>query len=259
MKKIIIAMLSVAGLTVIGCDKKDTLPTRFTTIPAGNTNVKFLMMSPDAPSVNFFVNGEKSSAVAPSSLNIVLGMGFPSLYPATIGYASINSGAAKIDAKVPDSASVMPGQVLLTNTPTFAANKFYTFAMVDSLSKLSAVVVEDDPTVADATKAYFRVANFINNSPVKVEIIKTSTGNPFTATFSNFAFKNVTTYDTLGAGAGQTYRIFLRHPTTDVKLDSISAFVPTNTKKYTIYCRGVMGQTGSTNTRRPIITSYVNF
>ena len=259
MKTIISGFVFVMVLTIIGCDKKDSLPIRFTPIPASNTNVKFLMMSPDAPSVNFIANGQKSSSVTPTSTNVVLGMLFPAIYPATIGYATIPSGAIKIEAKVPDSSTVMPGQVVLTNTPTFVANKFYTFAMVDSLSKLSAVVVEDDPTVADPSKAYFRVANFISNSPVKIEIVKTSTGNPFTATFTNYAFKNVSTYDSLGAGAGQTYRVFLRHPTTDVKLDSISAFVPTNTKKYTIYCRGVMGQTGSTNTRRPIITNYINF
>lgn len=119
--------------------------------------------------------------------------------------------------------------------------------------------MEDDPTVADATKAYIRVANFISNSPVKVEVVKTSTGNTFSATYNNLAFKSVSNFNSLGAGAGQTYRVYLRNPATDAKLDSISAFVPTNTKKYTIYARGVMGQTGSTNTRRPIITNYINF
>ncbi len=259
MKKSIYGILIMAGIALVGCDKKDSLPTRFTSISAQNTNVKFLMMSPDAPSLNFIANGQKSTSVTPTTSGVVLGMLFPTIYPATIGYASLNSGALKIEAKVPDSAIVMPGQVVFTNTPTFNANKFYTYALVDSLSRLSAIVVEDDPTVADPSKAYFRVANFIPNSPVKIEIVKTSTGNPYTATYNNLAFKAVSSYDTLGAGAGQTYRVYLKNPVTDVKLDSISGLVPLNTKKYTIYCRGVMGQTGSTNSRRPIITNYINF
>jgi len=261
MKQSIIGLLIFALATgfMVGCTKIDSIPTRFTPIPGNNTNVKFLMMSPDAPNINFFANGIKFSAVVPTIGGVVLGTGYPAIYPATIGYATIAGGAVKIDAKVPDSAAVMPGQVVFTSSPTFAATKFYTYALVDSLSRLTAVVVEDDPTVADASKAYIRIANFIPNSPVKVEVVKTSTGNAYNATYDNLAFKSVSVFDSLGAGTGQTYRVFLRNPVTNAKLDSISAFVPINTKKYTIYARGVLGQTGSTNSRRPIITSYINF
>jgi hypothetical protein len=259
MKKLIYGAIFFVAFAFAACEKEDSLPTRFTPIPAVNTNVKFLMMSPDAPSVNFIANGQKATSVTPTLSNVVLGLGFPAIYPATIGYTSIPSGAIKIDAKVPDSSTTLPGQTVFTSTTTFAPNKYYTYALVDSLSKLSSVVVEDDPTVADASKAYFRIANFIPNSAVKVEVIKTSSGNPYTSTYNSIAFKAFTAYDTLGAGAGQTYRIFLRHPVTNVKLDSISGLVPINTKKYTIYCRGVFGQSGSTNTRRPIITNYINF
>ena len=260
MKKIIYSLVFFTAFTMYGCVKKDeSIPTRFTSIPANNTNVKFLVMSPDAPTVNFVANGEKVTSVTPTATNAVVGLSFASIYPATVGYSSINSGTLKLDAKVPDSSLVLPGQTVFTNTPTLSAGKFYTYVLVDSLAKLSSVLVEDDPNLPDQTKAYFRVANFIPNGAVKIEVLKTSTGNPYTATYNSLAFKTVSAFDSLGAGAGQTYRIFLRDPVSNAKLDSIAGLVPTNTKKYTIYCRGVLGQSGSTNTRRPIITNYINF
>ena len=78
--------------------------------------------------------------------------------------------------------------------------------------------------------------------------------------YPNLAFKSVTAFDTLAAGAGQVYKIYLKHPISDKRLDSISAFTPTPSKKYTIYTRGVAGLPDSTtNAKRPIITSYTNF
>lgn len=256
--------ISIYGLIIIvtfllpGCDKKSTLPQHYIIIPPGNTNVKFLQMSPDAPQVNFIVNGSKVTAVPPTATNAVQGLAFPSFYPATVGYATFASGAAKIDAKVPDSSTVTPGAIIFTGTQTFEANKYYTYALVDSIKRLNALVVEDDPRIPDPAKAYFRVANLIPNGNVKIEIIKTSTGNPYSITYPNVAFKSFSPFDTLGAGAGQIYRVFLRNRQTDVKLDSIAAFTPSNTKKYTIYARGVLGLTG-TNVRRPIISVYTNF
>ncbi len=66
----------------------------------------------------------------------VLGLTYPSLYPATIGYATLPPGSLKIEAKVTDSSTVMPGAILFTATQAFAANKFYTFALVDTFTKV---------------------------------------------------------------------------------------------------------------------------
>ncbi|MEO6732702.1 MAG: DUF4397 domain-containing protein [Ferruginibacter sp.] len=259
MKKSIYSLIITVTLGISGCDKIDSIPTRFTPIPATNTNVKFLMLSPDAPQVNFFANGAKISSIAPSATNAVLGFVFPSVYPTAVGYATIPSGSIKVDTKVPDSSVVTPGAIILSTTQSFNPLKFYTYAIVDSLSKISTVVVEDDPTVADPTKAYIRLANFVSNNPsVKIEIVKTSTGTAFSKIYPAVAFKSVSAFETLEAGSGEVYRIFLRNPSTDVKLDSIAAFTPTNTKKYSIYARGVFGLP-LTNAKRPIITNFTNF
>jgi len=261
MKKTIYSLLFlVTGIGFFACIKKnDSLPIRYSPIPSGNTNVKFLMLSPDAPTLNFFVNDQKASAVAPSSTGVVQGFVFPSIYPSTVGYTTLPSGSVKVDAKVTEASTTLPGQVISTTNNTFEAGKFYTYVLLDSMSHITTVAVEDDPTVADTSKAYFRIGNFTSNSPsVKIDMIKTSSGTPFSQTFANVPFKSVSAFSTLEAGAGQVYKIYLKDPITDAKLDSISAFTPAKTKKYTIYTRGVMGLPVS-NAKRPIITSYTNF
>jgi hypothetical protein len=251
--------ISIIALGLASCDKKSALPDRFTIIPETNTNIKFMQLSPDAPTVNFFVNSGKISGAAPTATNAVTGMAFGGFFPANVGYVSLPSGSLKIDAKVPDSSLVMPGALLLSNTQTFDAKKSYTFVLMDSLSKLTSVIIEDDLSVPDLTKAYFRVANFIHNGPVKVEITKTSSDYAMAPkSFASIASKTALPFDSLGASAGQVYKILMRHPVTDARLDSIVGFTPGAGKKYTFYARGVIGQSGSTNTRRPLIFSMTN-
>ncbi len=258
MNKIFLGLITLATICW-SCDKESSLTDKFTPIPTGNSNVKFLMMSPNASNVNFFVNGSKSSAVASTTSNVVQGLNFGSIYPATIGYTTIPSGSLKIEAKVTDSSSVMPGAVLSTSTHNFDPNKFYTFALVDSVSKISTVLVEDDPSVPNPTKAYLRVGNLVSNAAnVTLEIIKTS---PAPATsikvFTDFSFKSFSAFEMLDAGSGEIYKISLRDATTNFELSSLT-FTPTITKKYTIFARGVMGQP-ITSAVRVSLSSYINF
>ena len=257
MKKLILIFLITLTIGFASCDKTESIPDRFTPLPAVNANVKFLNVSPDAPPVNFFADGQKISSANATTTGAVQGFGFGGLYPANVAYSTIPSSSAKIEAKVPDSSIVTPGAVILSTTATFAAGKFYTYTLVDSVGtqKLSAVLIEDDPIVQDATKGYFRLANFINNSSVKIEIFR-SNGTLY-ASNANLAFKSVSAFDSLGTTT--SYNIFLKNPVTNVNLDSIKSFTPVATRKYTFYARGVLGQTGSTNTKRPLIISLINF
>lgn len=253
----------ILGLTVLGassCIKESSLPERFVPVEAGSANVKFLMMSPDASHINFYVSNVKATGVAPSSTGLVQGVAYPSILPATTGYAAVKNGNVSFEARVAEASTTTPGAVVFTESKNIDANKFYTYVLMDSLSKLTSVLVEDDPVVADQTKAYIRVGNFVSNNPtLKIDIVKTSTtGAPYSKDFGTVAMNSVTNFEPIEAGTGEIYRVYLRNSTTNAKLDSISAFTPSSAKKYTIYARGVFGLTG-TNTRRPIITSYTNF
>ena len=255
MKKIISGFVILVTI-VMSCDKTDTIPERYTAIPGANTNIKFLNMSPGSPQINFFANSTKASAIASASSGAEAGIIYNSSYPAPIGYATLPSGSIKIDAVVPAASTVMPGATIMSTTQAFDATKFYTLVMLDTFTKATPLVVQDDPTVPDATKAYFRVANFLASAPVKVEISKTSAGYPYSKTFASLGSKTVLAYDSLGAGSGQLYKILLRNAATDARLDSIINFTPAMAKKYTFYVRGGVATTGTT---RPLIGSYTNF
>jgi len=256
MKKTIFGFVIAVAVILVGCDQTDTIPERYTAIPGNNTNIKFLNMSPNSPQVNFFANGAKASAIAPTSTNAEAGMAYNSFYPAAIGYTTLPSGSIKIDAIVPASSAVVPGTTLLTTTQTFDVGKFYTMVMLDTFTAAKALIVQDDPSVPDPSKGYFRIANYLANSPVKVEVIKTSSGYSYSKTFASVAAKTVLPYDTLGAGSGQIFKILLRNATTDARLDSVVNFTPSMTKKYTFYVRGGNATTGTT---RPLISTYTNF
>jgi hypothetical protein len=261
MKKATYHLIIAVGLSsaLFSCIKKeDTLPdTRYSVVPTTNAFIKFNHFSPDAPQLNFVVNGAKGTAAAPTTAGAEQGMIFPNIFPSNMAYFTAPSGSLKIDATT-ISSSTTPGTVIATTTHNFGANKFYSYFLSDSVSKISTTIVEDDPSVPDVTKTYIRLANFVSNgTSVNIEIVKTSAGTPFSKIYPNVPYKSVTTFEPLNPSP-ETYRVFLRHPTTNAKLDSISAFTPVAMRKYTIYARGVLGLTG-TNAKRPIISQYANF
>ena len=256
MKKTITTFIILGSFFFVACEKDNSLPIRFTPIPEGNTNVKFLNMSPGAASINFFANNDKISSTAPtgSGATVVTGMGYPALFPSTIGYATVPSGTIKIDAKVPDSAAVMPGATVITSNQTLASKKFYTLALVDTVTQAKILLVEDDPSVPDHSKAYMRVANFTADSAITVVVTKTSGGSSYSKTYANLTALTVSAFDSIGAGQGQVYSVSFRRASNNVQLGIVSSFAPTATKKYTFYMRGLVRTTSTTG-----FGSYTNF
>lgn len=256
MKKTILIFIIISSLIFVACKKDNSLPVRFTPNPEGNTNVKFLNMSPGAASINFFANGNKISGTTPTgaTATVVTGMGFPSIYPNTVGYATLPSGSQKIDVKVPDSAAAMPGTTVLTATQNFLPKKFYTFVLLDTVTQAKMLLVEDDPTVSDPSKAYMRVANFTADSAINVVVTKTSAGYTYSKTYLNVSPKSALTFDSLGAGQGQVYSVSFRRASNDLQLGIISSFAPSPTKKYTFYMRGLVRTTSTTG-----VGIYTNF
>jgi hypothetical protein len=258
MKKTIFGLVSLAVIVLASCDKTNTIPDRFTAIPDGNTNVKFLNLAPGSPGINFFANGTKTSAFAPSTTGAETGMAYGAIYPSAIGYVTIPGGSVKIDAIVPAASTVMPGATLLSTTQNFEANKFYTVVLLDTFTQVKSVVFEDDPTVADATKAYLRVANFMADSAINIVITKTSADYPYSKTYNNVAPRTILAYDSLGAGSGQVYKIEYKRASNNALISTLTSFTPSPTKKYTFYTRGLL-RLPTTNASGPSSGVYTNF
>ena len=238
----------------IGCDKEDSLQQRG--VAAEGSGVKVMHLSPDAPAFNLRVDSTKTVGVLATTVGVESGMVFGNIFPSlTGGYAFVPSGQHTVSARVPASSTTLPGQTIVSKSFTFDPDKFYTVAVIDSLSKLDAVIVEDNLSIPDTSKAYFRIANFMMKGTADVEFTSTTIAG-YAFNKNGLAYKSVSNFDTLSAG---TYKIMLRANGSATKLDSITAFAPAKGRKYTLYTRGVVGQTGSTNTRGPLIFQMTNY
>jgi hypothetical protein len=249
MKNTIYRLITLT-VCISSCTKTNTIPDRTTIIPVSYAYVKAMQMSPDAPLFNVMVDSIRAITVLETSPNVESGIAFGAVVPSTAdGYSVVIGGARTISAKVTSVSTTFPGQTIVSKTTNLAQGKYYTMAFVDSLSRLDAVIIEDDLNVPDTSKAYFRIANFMLNGAADVEFVSTAGGNNFMK--NGIAFKNASNFETLTPA---TYsKIYLRSNGSTTKLDSIQNFIPIKGRKYTLYTRGVVGQTGSTNTKRPLL------
>jgi len=253
MKKIIFGILAVITIVIVACEKKDTIPDRTTLNPASSANIKGMHMSPDAPVFNIFVDTVKALAALESNPDVETGLSFGTIVPSlSNAYSIVTGGSHTIAAKVPSTSSTLPGQTIISKSANLVQGKFYTIAVVDSLSKLDALIIEDDLSVADTSKSYFRILNFMKGT-ADLEFQGSAGGYNFNK--NGILFKSVSNFDTLKQG---TYKIILRATGSSTRLDSIAAFAPVKGRKYTLYTRGVVGQTGGTNTKRPLLFATQN-
>ncbi|GAA4343705.1 DUF4397 domain-containing protein [Flaviaesturariibacter amylovorans] len=243
MKKIIIGSFLLAAIA-LSCKKTNTIPVRTTPTPAAQTNVKFFNFSPGAPQVNFFINGTKLSGAAPLANGTVQGIAYGRFFPANVAYASVPAGGQQIETRVIDSSTVMPGATLLSEMKTFDAGKYYTYILLDSVNRISAMVTEDDLSVPDPTMAYIRIGNFATDSTISALLTKTTvpTGDfAYSKPYNNIAPKSVTAFDTLKAGSGQVYSLTFRRSTNGATLGTVVTEVtPIPGKKYTFFFGGLV-------------------
>lgn len=242
------------ALAVTSCEKNESLEPRGET--AAGASIKAMHLSPNAPALNILVDSTKTVGVL-STNSIESGMVFGNIFPSLSGgYAFIPGGQHTLSAKVPASSTTLPGQTITSKQFTFQEGKFYSVAIVDSLSRLDAVIVEDDLSIPDTSKSYFRIANFMNNGTADVELTNSAIPG-FIANKNGLVYKSVSNFEEITAIG--SYKVLLRANGSATRLDSITAFSPAKGRKYTLYTRGVVGQTGSSNTKRPLIFQMTNY
>lgn len=239
---------ALAGLGLLAaCEKNDALSRRGQ-VQTG-AGLKFLHMSPDAPVVNVLADTMKVISSAPIAGGAESGIAFGTIAPGLAGgYALVSPGARMISFQVPASSATMGGQTLASQQATLELGKFYSVALVNFAATPEAVIVEDDLSIPDTSKAYVRIANFLPGAKANVEFQFTSgasLGTRFTR--DSLAFKSVSNFEPI---APETYKILLRANSSAARLDSITAFTPLKGRKYTLYTRG---QIGGTSTKRPLI------
>lgn len=188
-------------------------------IQIDNANILITHASPDAPGVDLLVDNNKKNNAA---LN----------FPSNTGYLSVNSGMRNIKVNVAGTNTSVINADL-----TFAKDQYYSIFAIDSVSKLSALVLTDDLTAPAVGKAHVRFVHLSPNAPaVDVAVV----GGP--VVFGNNAFKGFTSFAPLDAGV---YNLEVRVAGTMTVALTLPPITLVQGKIYTIFAKGFLGGTGA--------------
>ncbi len=229
MKKTIFRIMTLATVfaTVVftGCKKDDDKKEEEVPAPVVETfaKIKVIHASPNAPGVDLLVDNVK---VNPTALN----------YPSSTEYLSVKSGARNIKVNVTGTSDTR-----INETPNLDVNKNYSIFAIDSVDKLSPLVLVDDLTSPAAGKAHVRFIHLSPNAPA-VDIAITNS----TVLFPNTIFKGDKPFTPLNAG---TYNLEVRVAGTVPPATPAVLLLPNITltagKIYTVFAKGFLGGIGA--------------
>lgn len=224
MKKLIGAVSAVLSLLIIfsSCN-----------LDNGTTNPQtgfFLVanVSPDAPHLDIFINNAKFDT----------GMAYGNYTP----YVSATAGVYNFSVYPAGS-----GTSVLNNNLSIAANKVYSYFVIDSFSKVQSALVEDNIIAPSGDSVFVRFFNFSPNLP-PVDVIDsagTAGGVPGSVLFSIRGYNgqannpNIAVFNELKQG---TYTLQLK-PVGDTIVYSTHISL-TGGKVITLFAKGFKGGTG---------------
>lgn len=219
-KNIIAAVFIIALSTmIIGCSN-DSNPT---TTTVSKSNVLVTHASPNAPGVDLIVDG----TVAGTNLT----------FPNSTAYLSVNSGTRNIKVNVTGTSTT----VINADVP-FEKDMNYSVFAIDSVSKITPVVLTDNLTMPASGKSHIRFLHFSPNAPaVDVAV----TGGP--VLFANRIFNKTVSgtemaFTPVDAG---TYNLEVRLAGTTTVVLSLPGIVLENGKIYTVFAKGFVGGSGT--------------
>jgi hypothetical protein len=215
MSRIIFAFALTAVIAMTGC-KDDSTPV--TPAPAGSASVMVLHSSPNAPSVDLLVD----NTIADSGLS----------FPQNTGYLNVTAGTRNFKVRVAGTTTT----VIDANLPVVANTKYSVFA-IDSVSKLSALVVTDDLTPPASGKAHVRFFHLSPNAPAVDVALQGGA-----VLIGNKSFKDYTPFIPLDAG---TYNLEVRLAGSSTVVLPLPGITLGAGKIYTVFARGFVGGSGS--------------
>ncbi|KER10269.1 MAG: hypothetical protein HY22_05110 [[Candidatus Thermochlorobacteriaceae] bacterium GBChlB] len=244
-----IALTLVSFLS--GCARQTTSPD-----PLENTaSVRTLHLSPGSPALNMRINGARLNAPGTTNPSDTI------RYLDNRAYFSIPAGATTVNlVSAPTFAIPSPPQLTLTAQFQAEPNQQrYTVAVVDTIPRVSTVVYRDTvvaPTVEALPpgRVLVRVVHASPNAPAVTPVLRVISGAApdSVRTFPSISFRQATPYIRLNAGSGtlqilnSATQAVIATPAASVpgpgagSASAIPGFI------YTIYIRGIAGNTGAT-------------
>jgi len=262
------ALALLASLALVwACDKNARQDITAPPLPAA---VRFFNFGVNTPSVNFYANDTKMTAVLSSVCSPPTDAACATDgKEATTGtaYGSVGSGGFY--------TGIEPGQynfkakLSASNTATDTVAKFagtiengkwysvYTSGFYDAPTKhVDGFIVEDPiPAQLDPTMSYVRFVNAISNSSAMTLYAKNTTTSAETAIGGSIAYKSAGVFTAIPAG---TYDLGARTAGSSTNAISRTGVAFVGGKVYTIGARGDMTVVSTTATNRPFLDNTSN-
>lgn len=251
MKKILY-LIAVCALLFSACKKLALVETtKYETIAAGDPKysyVKILNLAQASPVLTFYMDGSKFSAQL-SSLGVEnVGYAYNGLFP-DLGYAITSPGAHTLSGKVIPTATADAGVEVYSSAITLTAGKYYSIfpngLYTTTTKKIpSSYIVEDIRPATDTTKIFVRLANFYQNGP-SVDLTKDlATGTKLLTGVATGTVSDWVSIPSPGATSAPSNKFFVNTTGTIVPLITAgSTLTFTKGRAYTIYLRGIVGNT----------------
>ncbi|MGQ9806547.1 MAG: DUF4397 domain-containing protein [Chlorobiales bacterium] len=206
-----------------GCSEDDTS----TPTPTAQARVLVTHASPNAPGVDLLVDNQKVNER-------------PLTFPNNTGYLSVNAGTRNVKVNAAGTTTT----VIDANLP-LEANRSYSVFAIDSLSRISALVTNDDLTAPAAGKAHVRFIHLSPNAPaVDVSVAGQAAGEGL---FTNRAFNKTITAEQQAftpVDAGTVNLEVRAAGTTNVVLNLSNIRFDAG-KIYTVFAKGFRGGEGA--------------
>ncbi len=211
----LIALISIFSFSITGCSDDDDPITPGTSTKAKTTVTH---ASPNAPNVDILVNDAVVATNVP--------------YLSSLAYTELNSGNNRVRVNVTGTSTTV-----IDATLPFDAGKNYSIFAVDSVSKISAIRLDDDLTAPAAGKTHVRFVHLSPNAPA-VDIALAGGA----VLFPNYSFKQSSAFTPINAG---TYNLEVRLAGTSTVVLSLPGVPLVDGKIITVYARGFVGATGT--------------
>lgn len=247
-------MLMAVGVTT-ACEKNAVLDLDNPEVFGGN--VKFFNFSVNSPSVNFYVNGTKVTAVSAVGCSILddtnrqecMTTGRESTSGVAYGgagnggsgwYSDVPTGSVTISARIAAATPPEDKNLPITNTAaTVDPNKFYSYylsGVYDAATKQSdAFIVEDVLPAVDYSVTHVRFVNASSTSvPMILSGVNVTTQEEVTLG-GTVAYKGAGTFVAIPAG---TYNLRTRAEGSDVNIFTRASVTFNPGRAYTITARG---------------------
>lgn len=227
--------------------------------PDAGSYIKFFNFGVNAPSVNFYANDQKITAVqSTTGTESTLGVAYGGVGVGGF-YAAIDPGQYTLTGRI--SATTDKDLPIASVTATLADGKKYSFYMSGFYSTTSkqveGFVVEDDySNDIDWSTAYVRFVNAISNAnPMTLYVKSTTAGSTELAVGGSVAYKSAGAFVAVPPGA---YDLSTRYAGQTTNAITRTAVSFSGGKVYTITARGDITVTSTTATTRPFLDNTAN-